>query len=143
MVRSNPLPTVIITDHSPTKGIVKHTSIQTVDLSKANLKLACELASCSLSVLKMALHRFPPCGAKTQAEAINDYIGERFDQLSERVEAIENELGAIKATLQSLGSERAASKRTVPSVPQTATRAMPLAISNFCRHDYSETPVST
>ena len=40
MVQSNRLPVNILTDHSPAKGIVEHASLTTMDLDKANLKLA-------------------------------------------------------------------------------------------------------
>ena len=40
MVQSSREPVNIITDHAATKGILTHTSLQTMDLNKANLKLA-------------------------------------------------------------------------------------------------------
>ena len=40
MVQSNRHPVNILTDHAATRGIVKHTSLATMDLAKANLKLA-------------------------------------------------------------------------------------------------------
>ena len=39
IIQSNRQPTNILTDHTATKGIVKHTSLNTMDLTKANLKL--------------------------------------------------------------------------------------------------------
>ena len=39
MVQSNQHPLNIITDHTATKGVVKHSIIQTTDLTKANPKL--------------------------------------------------------------------------------------------------------
>lgn len=40
MVQSNEHPLNILTDHAPTSGIVTHTSLKTMDLAKANIKLA-------------------------------------------------------------------------------------------------------
>ncbi|KAL2018425.1 hypothetical protein VTK56DRAFT_844 [Thermocarpiscus australiensis] len=40
MIQSNSQPANILTDHAATRGIVKHTSLNTLDLAKANLKLA-------------------------------------------------------------------------------------------------------
>ena len=40
MIQSNRQPTNILIDHATTKGIVKYTSLNTIDLAKANLKLA-------------------------------------------------------------------------------------------------------
>ena len=40
IIQSNRQPTNILTDYAATKGIVKHTSLNTIDLAKANLKLA-------------------------------------------------------------------------------------------------------
>jgi hypothetical protein len=40
MIQSNQQTVNIITDHSPAKGIIEHTSLATMDLDKANLKLA-------------------------------------------------------------------------------------------------------
>ena len=40
IIQSNTLPVQVLTDHAATKRIVKHTSFVTLDLNKANLKLA-------------------------------------------------------------------------------------------------------
>jgi hypothetical protein len=57
MVQSNSHPLVVLTDHAPTRGIVTHKSLKTMDLAKANLKLA--NAANWLSQFELSIHHIP------------------------------------------------------------------------------------
>src|SRR5581483_8959772 len=57
MIQSNERPVNVLTDHAATKGVVKHTSLATMDLAKANLKLA--NAANYLSMFELNIFHIP------------------------------------------------------------------------------------